>query len=183
MNLVDSGDWLEPGRLPQEQVVRLKLLDSDVQSVQFAFEAYQRERARIEAAAAMPDRDINKAALAAILHHAKVFVCAVRRVGRLGKALSSSRYLFEGSVGEAIRIAWKKKRKFFQQYIGPRNAIEHIDGEVPEKTDWVLVNMEGDVLAVTEKCKAEVTESAVNSVVAFRNEIVRAVMSEAITEV
>src|SRR5581483_7608737 len=63
-----------------------------------------------------------------MFHHAKVFACAMRRFGRLREAATAKKMEYPANVAEAIKLAWKKARVFFDDYREVRDAIEHIDG-------------------------------------------------------
>ncbi len=168
--MVNSSDWLLTGRFFGQQAVGLLLLDQEVQSLQLSYSAYKTTRARLESerpADVIPE----------LLHQAKVFVCAMRRFARLVETLAAGRSPFPGAQPE-IKLAWKKKLSFLNTYIDPRNAIEHIDGEVKPKSRWVLTNIENDQFKVTEGSGAEVSDRALATALDLRGEIVAAALRE-----
>ena len=150
------------------------VFDVDVQSAQIALEDY------LAAAAAQDSSEsvgVDRAALARQIHHAKVFVCSVRRVGRLLEDFSANRSIFSADVADAIKLIWKRNRSFFERYREPRNSIEHIDGEIKGRTNWIMVNLVDDGLQVVPGKTAQVSDDAVERVLKARNEVVAAVMS------
>lgn len=122
---------------------------------------------------------MDKLAQARIFHNAKVFVSAVRKVGRLAESMSANRAVFGGAAKE-IQLAWRKKKVAFDVYIEPRNAIEHIDGEINGKESWHMMNLENNSLKVTdeEEHSADISATMVEMVVSIRNEIVEAVKGQ-----
>lgn len=174
MKPIDSIDWLIPLHNHGEVTVRLFLLDQDVASVQLSFADYENSKKELIGDFNALTREL---AQHKIFHNAKVFVSAVRRVGRLVEAMSANRNLF-GTAANDIKLAWRKKKAEFDKYIDPRNAIEHIDGEIKGKESWSVVNLKDDILKVTEKEEhaVEISFEVVEMVVGTRNEIVQAIL-------
>jgi hypothetical protein len=175
MELVTSMDWLTEGKVFGEASMRLMLLDQDVASVQIAYVDYCESKERLFGP---KNTEIDKLAQARVFHNAKVFVSSVRRVGRLAESMSANRAIF-GSAAKEMQLAWRKKKASFDAYIEPRNAIEHIDGEINGKESWYMMNLENDSLKVTDEAEhsADISAATVEMVVAIRNEIVEAVKS------
>ena len=169
--LVDHNDWLLATRLKGEQTIRMLLLDADVQSAQFALGDYASAG---EEMASYTGSGAHTEALARSIHSAKVFVSSMRRVGRLLESLSTNRTIFPSEIADAIRLVWRKHRAFFLAYVDPRNAIEHIDGEIEDRTNWVLLNLLGDSLQVSPGKAAPVTFEALQVAVSARNEVATA---------
>ena len=119
MELVTSTDWQMEGKIFGEPSMRLILLDQDVASVQIAYADYCESQQKLFDP---NNTEIDKLAQARVFHNAKVFVSAVRRVGRLAEAMSANRAVF-GSAAKEIQFAWRKKKAAFDVYIEPRNAI------------------------------------------------------------
>ena len=174
MPLVDSASWQSTVRGLAS--ARLQLLDDDLRSAQISFEDY--ETAKRVLWDDTSSRDESNGARARVFHHAKNFVLAMRRVGRLAADISANRAVFGVVPSPLLRQAWKKKESFFQRYVDPRNAIEHIDGELKGKTSLVLMNMENDTLCVTQQDRAEVNSGALQQAIALRDEIVAAVLAK-----
>ena len=150
-----------------EVTVRLLLLDQDVASVQFSFTDYQHSKKEV---LGENNGEFSLLAHTKMFHSAKVFVSAVRRVGRLVEATSANRNVF-GAAADDIKLAWRKKKAAFDKYIEPRNAIEHIDGEINGKETWALVNLENDTLKVSEKEEhsANILLETVEMIISIRN--------------
>jgi hypothetical protein len=94
-------------------------------------------------------------------YHATCYVCAVRRAGRLLESLSRHRSCFRDSVAEVVQLEYKKKRAFFQSFVEPRNAIEHIDKEARDK--WSFFNVAGDKFFVADDVFVEISQSSLDT--------------------
>src|SRR4051794_15140372 len=93
------------------------LLNYDVESAAMSFQLFDEQlKLKFEL----------RSGMFSLTCHAGNFVCAVRRVGRLLDRLAASGDL-RRPVLDAIRLERKKKRAFFESFLEPRNAIEHID--------------------------------------------------------
>jgi hypothetical protein len=68
---------------------------------------------------------------ARLVHHAKSFVCAMRRISRVLQEANLS--TFPKGVSSVIKYQRKLKKAFLEQYVGPRNAIEHMADEVRDQ--------------------------------------------------
>ncbi len=171
--LVDSTDWLTTKDLNPALRIRLLLFDQDVQSVQLAYRDY---RGTVERLSAYEGVGVDRAALSEAFHHAKTFTCAMRRVARLAEDLQANRDRVNPDVGRDLKVTWRKKRALLEAYIKPRDAIEHIDGEVKGRTSWIMMNLSDDELRVTEDPQhaAPISGSAVNSVMSLREDILAA---------
>lgn len=109
MQLVNPMDWMGRVKLDGQATVLLTLLDDDVASAQLAYADYRQATQRLERGVApgFPNEALREAR-----HHAKTFVCAMRRVGLLGQTLSGSRNLFPPTVAPDIKRAWQRKKTF-----------------------------------------------------------------------
>lgn len=152
-----------------EQYRWLFLLEQDIESVMIAYMHYHEAKLAIRNPVPFGMSVVGPGEL---IHYAKVFVCAMRRVARVLEAICANRSVFPESVGDDIRTAWRKRRKMLERYRGARDAIEHIDSEVSGRDAWQILNLEGDTLRVTEGVGAEISKKNVSSVVGAWNEIV-----------
>ena len=132
----------------------------------FAFEAFK----RVADAPYSGDRN------AELMFHASCLVCAVRRAGRLLEALSRQRSLFKQPVADLINLEWRKKRAFFDRFVAPRDAIEHIDGEVRRDTRLSLFNLWGNKFHVTDDISVELTDDVLTTVQSVRDTIAAAIV-------
>ena len=174
MRLVSSSEWLHRAfDLTPAWQARLLLLDQDVQSVQLSFAAYEASLLRQGLA---PGPGVDALTHAETFHHAKSFVCAIRRVARLASSIVSARSSLTTAQSDGIQLAWRKKASFFDAYTAPRNAIEHIDEAIPASDRIVLMNITAEALSVTDTPadSAPLTAHAVEKAVALRNELVTA---------
>lgn len=112
-----------------------------------------------------------------ITYHASSFVCAVRRVERLLTLLHKRRQCFRESVREAITSERKKKRLFFEAFTKPRDAIEHIDGEINNDLNWAF-RLEGDRFWIVDGIGADISKEALNKVCSVRDVIAEAIVKE-----
>ena len=173
LNLIDNNDWLSHINPTEEFTAHLLIFDQEVIAVQLSYFDYINSIGKSMANGG----GINKIAQANVFHQAKIFVSSVRRVGRLAESMSANSNIF-GDASSSIKTAWRKKKSRFDSYIEPRNAIEHIDGELSGKTNWRFMNISNNVLQITDDTKhnAEISEDIVNMVLSIRNEIVEAVV-------
>lgn len=178
MSIVESIDWLHSSKAFGELAVRLLLIDDDLRSAQLAYRDHSDALRVLEELNPTVDMQSHLEMMAEVFHYAKSFVCAMRRVGRLAEALVAHRSLLGEEAGDEVRIAWRKKKSFFDQYLAPRNAIEHIDGEIPGKTTWILMNLGNDELMVTESIRAEISAAALQRAISLRGEIVSAILRD-----
>ena len=175
MRLVHPTEWSRGfPPLPPEWSVRLCLLDNDVQSVQLSFIDFLASRVRTDLS---PSPGVDLLSHAELFHHAKVFVCAVRRVARLAESLVAFRSTLPDTQADAIQLAWRKKAAFFAAYTDPRNAIEHIEEELAGRQRFVVMNLSEIGLHVTDDPShtAPISEEVVKQSVALRNELVSAI--------
>jgi len=134
--------------------MRLFLLRQDLQSLKFALDDFDAARARL---GKRDDEAFNQ-----LFHHAKVFVCAMRRFARLLHAAHRARNEYPVNVAQALDLQWKSNRAFFDGYTRPRNAIEHIDGEITGANHRFL-NITNDYLEVVTGVGASVSGNAWNA--------------------
>ena len=161
---------------PAEGRARLHLLDQDVQSAQIALHLYRRARVFSHEHSRSGGRPaVHLGAHAAIFHHAKSFVCAMRRVARVMEGLVATRSMYPPSVAEAMRLQWRIRRAMFDSYTDPRNAIEHLDSALSGLTSYSIVNLCNDRLQVTDDVCAEVSQANLESAIKGREEILKAV--------
>ena len=172
VNLVDSRDWPVFEGFGMAPLVRLYLLDHDIASAQLALESY---RAVMQELKEDLVGDAVIRATTVSLHHAKVFVCAMRRAARVLESLAATKAELPQPIADVVSLVWRKKKAMLGSYCGPRNAVEHIDGEITGKTNWTLVNLVNDALVVTPGVEAAISSSCLNSLIAGRNEILESV--------
>lgn len=158
--------------LSLEQHRWLFLLEQDIRSAMIAFVDYRATQVAI-----LNPLPFGACAVGTgeLIHYAKVFVCAMRRAARTLEALSANRSAFPEKVGDTIQVAWRKRKKMFESYREPRDAIEHIASEVPKKDAWHVLNLLGDTLHVTEDVGAEVSEKNLLSAIEAWDEIIGSV--------
>ena len=113
-----------------------------------------------------------------LMFYASMFVCAVRRTGRLLESLSSARTIFRPDTAETIRLEWRKKRTFYEAFVEPRNAIEHIDSEAKDLTKWRFFNLINDRFEVTDGIDVEIGQESACKVQESRDRIARAIIAE-----
>jgi hypothetical protein len=75
---------------------------------------------------------VDPIAMSRVFHHAKTFVCAMRRFARLLEAARHRRSEYPCMIAEALDREWRSHRDELDRYRKPRDAIEHIDGEVTQ---------------------------------------------------
>jgi hypothetical protein len=127
------------------------MLKDDVHSARFAFEDYGKQ-----GVLSNEQRERRFA-------HAKNFVCAVRRVGRMVAKIASGgdRGLFPNrETSRSLKAICRANREFFENYRIARDAIEHIDGQIGVSGNWGYLNLWHDSLEVVTGKAADVTESA-----------------------
>ena len=117
--------------------------------------------------------------IAAMMYHGSCFVCCVRRVGRLLEAFSENEIGFPQHVLVAIKLEQKKKRAFFKSFIDPRNAIEHIDGEVKSMTRFEAFNLFNDRFQITNGTEVSIDKQAVVKLLSVRDVIAEAILDSA----
>lgn len=144
------------------------LLESDLQSLRIALADHLAAKKRVHrltrtSSAWFERRDERQRAWDRMFHHAKVFVVSMRRFARLLEATKSRKHEYPHHLGEAIELSWKKARAFFEEYTEPRNAIEHIDGEIAGHNHHFL-NLYGDYLEVVQGKRALVSRGALETV-------------------
>ena len=154
-----------------EAVMRLGILESDLQSLRIALEDYLAARyyayypliamaARVDQGGTFISKEV---ASSRMFHHAQVFVVCMRRFARLLEATRAHKNEYPREVGEAITLTWKKTKSFFDDYREARDAIEHIDGEI-NGTNWKFTNLWGDILEVVDGKSAPITPKALETV-------------------
>jgi hypothetical protein len=151
----------------QEALKRFTLFNGDVEGTCLAFRAFDNLKAT-----RMPTNNI------ALMYHASCFVCAVRRAGRLLKALSANPPCFRKPVAEVVRLQWRMKRAFFQSFVDARNAIEHIDGEARDVTKWAFFNLKDDEFHVVNGVFVYINDESREKCVSSRDAIAEAIIHE-----
>jgi hypothetical protein len=173
VKLVDSADWPPPSRsVPITITAQLLLLDQDIISAQLALAAFVTAKRDLRGRTAGP---LLRVAVAVTLHNARVFVCAMRRAGRMLESINKARAGLPKELASACALAWRKRRKMLASYIVPRNAIEHIDSEVNGRTNIVLLNLSNDDLVVSPRAKAPISLANLESLIIARMEILAAI--------
>ncbi len=171
---LDKFDALCDAICSTKLLVWLGLLEDDFDSARIAHEGYLRaaeERMATSATARCIQRKH-------VFHNARTFVCAIRRIGRLLQAFSSLSTgpgdLPASAVG-LVRSIWKKKKSFLETYVGPRNVIEHVDGEMRGKPSagslFVVNNIEHGRYEAAPGEQADISRDAMVRVLAIRDEI------------
>jgi hypothetical protein len=173
MKLINQ-DWLSYAILTGEQVVRLLLLDYDIESALVSLKDYRSAQNQLNQLT-QTQADV-QVPLIHLQHYAKSFVCAMRRAGRVLESLSANRSIYPKPVANTVKRVWGKKKSMFDSYIDPRNAIEHINGEILGKNSWRLLNLHNDTLFVTEDKSAEISEKNLQSAIEARNEIIESII-------
>jgi hypothetical protein len=173
MNVV-QGQWMGEllPRMPRhDAIIRLWLLESDLESLRIALEDYLASQHKVNASMAAMAASHGKiapvlspgAANSRMFHNAKVFIVCMRRFARLLEAAKSRKHEYPQDVGEAIALTWKKTKSFFDDYRKARDAIEHIDGEV-NGHNRKFINLLGDSLEVVDGKRAYITPRALKTV-------------------
>ena len=109
---------------------------------------------------------------ATITYHASCFVVAVRRAGRLLEALPSA---FPPPLREQIKGEWQRNEAFFRNFIEPRNAIEHIDNEMRELTQWESYSLTNDEFTVSTGTKVKVDREALINLLEVRDSVAKVI--------
>ena len=102
----------------------------------------------------------------------------MRRFARLLESAKSRKCEYPQEVGDAIDLAWKKTRTFFDDYREARDAIEHIDGEI-NGHNRKYANLWGDYLEVVDGKRVYITPAALKTVERAWAGIVEAIMRPA----
>lgn len=150
-----------------EGLKRFDLFNQDVEGAALSFGLFQQLR-----------RTSDPRSNGAMMYHASCFVCAARRVGRLLESMACNRTCFRPPVADFIRDEWRKKRAFYQTFVEPRNAIEHIDAEAGDNTRWAFFNLWNDRFAVTDGAAIVIDENALNKIRCARDAIADAIIRE-----
>jgi hypothetical protein len=77
-----------------------------------------------------------------------------------------------------VRLEWRKKRAFFQSFVEPRNAIEHIDGEASDDTKWAFFNIHNEEFHVVNGVTVHVNEESRDKCASSRDVIADAIIQE-----
>ena len=144
------------------------LLGSDVDNASISFGLFEAERSKTF------KEELN---IRELMNHASCFVCAVRRVGRLFEKLVSQRSCLTQTVAKEIQLEWHKKKSFYDSFIDPRNAIEHIDGEIGGKTFARLFQLTNDRFEVTNGKAVTINREALSKLTESIDRIVEAILS------
>lgn len=139
-------------------MTRLHLLQSDLQSLSFALDDF--ESACRDVDSVRPEYvGTDPVAMARLFHHAKTFVCAMRRFARLLESAVGARQEYPPNVCGKLHVLWRENRRFFAGYTEPRNAIEHIDGEVTGR-NYRFMNLTNDYLEVVSGTGVRINRAA-----------------------
>ena len=114
----------------------------------------------------------------AMMYHASCFICAVRRASRLLESLSNNGTCFRDPVAKVVRLEWRKKRAFFEKFRKPRDAIEHIDEKVKDKTNWSFFNLDDDHFYVVDRVSVEINHKSLDTLCSARDVIAVAIIQE-----
>lgn len=176
-NLIDVA--MDVFKHSREISTMLMLLDCDVNSAELSYRLYREAADEINArfaamASGVSENFDKRPGSRAVFIHACNFVCAVRRAARLLESIVSERHQLPTRLADAIRIEWRKKRSFFDTFVDPRNAIEHIDGERTSHRFYQLLN---DRLTVTDGNSVTIDDHALGQVLSVREAIADAVLS------
>jgi hypothetical protein len=172
MNVVQrewTGELLARMQVP-DAIIRLHLLESDLESLRIALTDYLAAKNEVNAAVAsltndkeeMDNYPSRKVAMSRMFHHAKVFVVCMRRFARLLEAAKSRKHEYPLDVGEKIDLTWKQTKHFFDGYRVARDAIEHIDGEV-SGNNRRFINLWGNELEVVDGKRIQITTTALKT--------------------
>ena len=152
-----------------EAATLLILLDRDVRNASIAFQLFETSKASF-----LSRRNY----IPEMMHHASCFVCAVRRVARLLETLSSKRPGLKPTVAKVVKIEWRKKKSFFDSFIDPRDAIEHIDGEVGGNTAVRFFTLMNDRFEVANGKSVTINREALTKTTESLDRIVDAILRE-----
>ncbi len=152
-----------------EAATHLMLLSMDVDNATIAFRLFETSNAAV-----WSHGDSNRE----IMYHASCFVCAVRRVGRLLETMVSNKSSLLPAVAKDVTQEWRKKKSFFDSFIDPRDAIEHIDGEVGGNTAVRFFTLVNDRFEVTNGNSVTINAAALAKVTEPLDRIVEAILRE-----
>lgn len=158
-------------RVRSTAIIRLRLLESDLESLRIAFEDYTAAKYEVDltiAKIARGETDVDtynqqERAQSRIFHHAKVFIVVMRRFARLLEAAKLHKHEYPHEIAEILDLTLKRTKVFFEDYCEARNAIEHIDGEV-NGYNKKFTNLHGNSLEVVDGKRAHITQSALETV-------------------
>lgn len=147
--------------------MRPRLLEMNLTSLRISLHDYVVAKADVERLrdnSAWPnDGEGRQEAWDRMFHHAKVFVVAMRRFARLLDAANANKHEYPEAVAIQIGLSWRATKFFLESYVEPRNAIEHIDGELTGSNHHFL-NLHGDSLEVVTGKRAMVDHTALEDV-------------------
>jgi len=123
LKIIDSC-WKESVAPTVDQSRWLDALDFDVQGAQIDLQLALAAGKQVRTLPASEVANAN----ARLAHHARQFVCSMRRVARVLENANPAH--FPKEVSSVIKRQWRLKKAFFDQYTNPRNFIEHIAEEV-----------------------------------------------------
>lgn len=183
------GQW-ETILHPDDASMRLRLLESDLKSLQISFADYFAAKYQVDSlyvgmAGCQENggnRTFRQDTWARMFHNAKVFVVCMRRFARILEAAKSRKHEYPKDIAQALDLVWKKNKAFFDDYRETRNAIEHIDGEV-NGYNRKFLNLWGDYFEVVDGKRALITHKALKTVEEVWEEIVNAIMRPTETRV
>jgi hypothetical protein len=150
-------------------MVRLFLLQADLNGLRLALEDFESARAALATPNALP-RDLRRRAMDRLFYSAKNFVTGLRRFARLLEATVAHKHEYPKNVSETIAICWRKRHDQFYRYKDPRDAVEHIDGEVTGQNHR-FINVWGDELEVVDGQKVPINAAALELAEATWREI------------
>jgi hypothetical protein len=113
-----------------------------------------------------------------MMFHASTVVCTIRRVGRMLEHMVAKGSLFKPDTANEIKLEWRKKKSFFENFIEPRNAIEHINEEISNATVLRFINLIGDNFEVTDGKAIDIGDAAITTTLQSRDRIVDSVIEE-----
>src|SRR5688572_24825668 len=129
-----TAHWLQFwmfGPRPYDSLMRLFLLESDLESLRFALEDFSlAKKAATVSVQALDREDANDhvpsseptTAWSRMFHHAKTFVVSMRRFARLLEAIYDKRSEYPPPIAEAIDLAWRVGKDFYFDFKVARDA-------------------------------------------------------------
>ncbi len=152
-----------------EAMLRFGLFRRDVEGANVALRSFEEIRSQ---------GSLRAAALAAAMHHASCFACALHRAGRLLAACARDPAGFPASVAEVMRREWGANSGLFQSLAGIRHAIEHVDPDEAGAIRCRLFSLEGDLLKLDDGRSVGVTRCVLDPVRASCQAIASAIVAE-----
>ena len=186
--MISTAAWLRRVVCSPEQSLWLSTLDNDVRSLQISFAAYRTAALRI---LKIGDAG-NESANARALHHAREFVGAMRRVGRLFETVNVA--IFPPEVASVVKLEKKTKKAFFAQFTPVRDVSEHFAEKAKIPAQFLIPGLKvvhatkgtlhpiigglalnASYLEVSNFASAPVTQTALRTAVEARNRVITVV--------